>query len=72
MLTVTMVRKPDRSGYSLFIGPELTDYPKENEFEAASYMNRVVEREILRAPDQYLWVHRRFKTRPMGESSLYR
>lgn len=72
MLTVTMVRKADRSGYSLFIGPELTDYPKESEFEAASYMNKVIENEILRAPEQYLWVHRRFKTRPSGESSLYR
>ena len=27
--------------------------------------------EILRAPEQYLWVHRRFKTRPVGETSLY-
>lgn len=71
MLTVTMVRKPDRSGYSLHIGPALTDYPVENEFEAASYMNKVIEREILRAPEQYLWIHRRFKTRPLGEASLY-
>lgn len=71
MLTVTMVRKPDRSGYSLHIGKAMTDYPVENEFEAASYMNRVIEREILRAPEQYLWIHRRFKTRPQGEASLY-
>ncbi|WP_448622912.1 IS4 family transposase [Dickeya fangzhongdai] len=31
-----------------------------------------IEREILRAPEQYLWLHRRFKTRPCGEASLYR
>ncbi|WP_312273423.1 LpxL/LpxP family Kdo(2)-lipid IV(A) lauroyl/palmitoleoyl acyltransferase, partial [Pseudescherichia sp.] len=71
MLTVTMIRKPDGSGYQLHIGKALTDYPVENEFEAASYMNRVIEREIMRAPEQYLWIHRRFKTRPMGEASLY-
>ncbi|MCU3613542.1 hypothetical protein N8V88_10855, partial [Enterobacter hormaechei subsp. oharae] len=26
---------------------------------------------IMRAPEQYLWMHRRFKTRPLGEASLY-
>ncbi|EKP1464489.1 kdo(2)-lipid IV(A) palmitoleoyltransferase, partial [Escherichia coli] len=30
-----------------------------------------IEKEIMRAPEQYLWIHRRFKTRPVGESSLY-
>ncbi|EHW3987914.1 hypothetical protein K2549_003425, partial [Salmonella enterica] len=28
-------------------------------------------KEIMRAPEQYLWIHRRFKTRPLGEASLY-
>ncbi len=71
MLTVTMVRKADRSGYSLHIGKAMTDYPAKDEHEAASYINKVIEREILRAPEQYLWIHRRFKTRPPGEASLY-
>ncbi len=71
MLTVTMVRKADRSGYQLHIGRALTDYPAKDEHEAASYINKVIEREILRAPEQYLWIHRRFKTRPQGEVSLY-
>lgn len=71
MLTVTMVRKEDCSGYSLHIGQAMNDYPVQDEFAAASYMNKVIEREILRAPEQYLWIHRRFKTRPVGEPSLY-
>ncbi|WP_039058228.1 kdo(2)-lipid IV(A) palmitoleoyltransferase [Enterobacter sp. Bisph1] len=71
MLTVTMVRKEDGSGYALHIGRALDDYPVEDEFAAAAYMNKVIEREILRAPEQYLWIHRRFKTRPIGEPSLY-
>lgn len=71
MLTVTMVRNDDCSGYSLHIGKALDDYPVQDEFAAASYMNKVIEREILRAPEQYLWIHRRFKTRPLGEPSLY-
>ncbi|MNZ94463.1 Lipid A biosynthesis lauroyl acyltransferase [compost metagenome] len=71
MLTVTMIRKADNSGYRLFISPELKNYPQD-ETEAAAYINKVIEKEIMRAPEQYLWVHRRFKTRPIGESSLYK
>lgn len=70
MLTVTMVRKNDKSGYRLFIMPEMENYPQE-EAAAAAYINRVIESEIMRAPEQYLWVHRRFKTRPVGHASLY-
>lgn len=71
LLTVTMVRKASNRGYSLYISDTMKDYPVEDEFKAASYMNKVIEKEILRAPEQYLWVHRRFKTRPAGEASLY-
>jgi KDO2-lipid IV(A) palmitoleoyltransferase len=71
LLSITMVRKANRKGYSLHISELMTDYPVDDEFKAASYMNKVIEKEILRAPEQYLWVHRRFKTRPLGEASLY-
>lgn len=37
---------------------------------AAHYM-AVLEAAVQEAPDQYLWVHRRFKTRPPGEASPY-
>lgn len=70
LLTVTMVRRADNSGYRLYISPEIENYPT-NEAEAAAFTNRIIEHEILRAPEQYLWVHRRFKTRPAGEVSLY-
>lgn len=71
LLTITMVRKANNRGYSLHISESMRDYPANDELQAASYMNRVIEKEILRAPEQYLWVHRRFKTRPAGEASLY-
>lgn len=48
----------------------MANYP-ENEGEAATFINKVIEMEIMRAPEQYLWMHRRFKTRPLGEASLY-
>lgn len=66
MLTVTMVRKSDNSGYRLYITPEMEGYPAD-ENQAAAYMNKIIEKEIMRAPEQYLWIHRRFKTRPLGK-----
>ncbi|TKI06986.1 kdo(2)-lipid IV(A) palmitoleoyltransferase [Martelella alba] len=71
MLTVVLIRKPRNQGYQLVIQPEITDYPAEDALSAAAYMNRIIETEILRAPEQYLWLHRRFKTRPVGKPSLY-
>lgn len=71
LLTTSLIRKPAGSGYHLAIQPEMHDYPRDNEQAAAEYMNRQIEREILRAPEQYLWIHRRFKTRPPGEASYY-
>ena len=71
MLTIVLIRNSDKSGYQLIIQPPLQDYPYDDQQAAASYMNKVIETEILRAPEQYLWLHRRFKTRPPGERSLY-
>lgn len=71
MITVVLIRNDDGSGYELVIQPELKDYPIADEQQAAAYMNKVIETEIMRAPEQYMWLHRRFKTRPAGEPSLY-
>ncbi|NMP28562.1 kdo(2)-lipid IV(A) palmitoleoyltransferase [Rahnella sp. SAP-1] len=71
LVSVVLVRKDNAAGYDLVIQPALRDYPIDDELAAAAYMNRVVEKEIMRAPEQYLWLHRRFKTRPEGAPSLY-
>lgn len=34
-------------------------------------MNAFIEERVREMPEQYLWTHRRFKTRPVGEASLY-
>lgn len=64
-------RLPKAKGYQLIISPTVEDFPLHDEVAAAASMNRVVEQEILSAPEQYMWLHRRFKTRPQGEDSLY-
>lgn len=71
IIPVVLLRKADCAGYELLIQPALQDYPLCDPIAAAEYMNKVVETEILRAPEQYLWLHRRFKTRPEGMASLY-
>ncbi len=70
MMTMTLTRKSNNSGYCLHFGTEFKQLPEE-EAEASAYVNHAIEAEIMRAPEQYLWVHRRFKTRPIGEPSLY-
>ncbi|QCR36455.1 Kdo(2)-lipid IV(A) acyltransferase [Nissabacter sp. SGAir0207] len=64
-------RLPDGKGYEMHILPKVQDMPLESELAAATRMNQVVEEAILMAPDQYMWLHRRFKTRPEGQPSLY-
>ncbi|HEY3704087.1 MAG TPA: lysophospholipid acyltransferase family protein [Terracidiphilus sp.] len=65
--------------YVLHFGPEITlarsaddDDDRESEIRALTQMcNNVLESWIRRYPDQWLWIHRRWKTRPAGEPSLY-
>jgi Kdo2-lipid IVA lauroyltransferase/acyltransferase len=48
-----------------------SDFPSDDPVADAARMNRWIESEIRRNPAQYLWVHRRFKTRPPGQPGLY-
>ncbi len=49
----------------------LTNYPTGDDVADATIINQAIEEAIRRHPEQYLWMHRRFKTRPEGEPSLY-
>ena len=47
------------------------EFTRECDVATATRMNQVVEEGVLLAPEQYMWLHRRFKTRPEGEPSRY-
>ncbi|AFJ47523.1 Kdo(2)-lipid IV(A) acyltransferase [Shimwellia blattae] len=64
-------RKPDGKGYELIILPPENNPPLGSPEETAAWMNKIVEKCIMMAPEQYMWLHRRFKTRPEGAPSLY-
>jgi KDO2-lipid IV(A) lauroyltransferase len=64
-------RKPDGKGYELIMLAGETAPPLDSAEETAAWMNKIIERCILLAPEQYMWMHRRFKTRPEGLPSLY-
>ena len=65
-------RKPDYSGYDFVLTPMPESFPSGDEKADAILMNRFLEDSIRRSPEQYLWQHRRFKTRPKGEARPYK
>jgi KDO2-lipid IV(A) lauroyltransferase len=69
-LPVSISRTADNK-YQLEFFPPLTDYPSGDDIADATRINEVLEKVIRMHPDQYMWMHRRFKTRPEGEASLY-
>lgn len=62
---------PHGAGYEVIFMPALKNYPTNDPVQDAAHMNEVVEHGIREMPAQYFWVHRRFKSRPEGEESLY-
>jgi KDO2-lipid IV(A) lauroyltransferase len=66
-----VVTEQVEDGYVLHIEPPWADFPGPSVEEDTARMNREIERWVLRMPDQYLWTHRRFKTRPPGEPPFY-
>ena len=59
------------TGYKVIFDEPLTDLPGPNKLNDAAKLNRAVEKDIRRAPDQYIWTFKWFKTRPEGEPDLY-
>ena len=58
-------------GYEVIFKEPLQDFPVGDEILDTTRMNRVIEDAVREMPEQYFWVHKRFKTRPEGEPDFY-
>ncbi len=70
VIPLVSVRKPE-GGYHLTVFPPLENFPSDDITEDTKLIVSTIEKMIKLAPEQYLWVHRRFKNRPEGEPDLY-
>ena len=68
---ITFKRKADLSGYVITLLPPFDHLPSGDDNADLLRLNQHFESCIRENPIDYLWTHRRFKTRPKGESSLY-
>ena len=62
---------PNYQGYKLTIFEPLADFPSGDDVVDARRMNAFLEEQVVKFPEQYYWVHRRFKHRPPGMASVY-
>lgn len=68
---VPVVTRMTRRGYTIEAHAPLAGFPSDDLVADTARMNALLEGYIRAMPEQYHWVHRRFKTRPEGEPSVY-
>ncbi len=71
MVPYVVARRRD-GGYRLVIDPPLEGFPTGDATADTQVMNRALEALVARCPDSYLWIMRRFLTRPDPEADPYR
>ncbi len=64
-------RKRDGSGYVLEVLPPLEGFPGESPEEDARRINAIIETQVRDYPEEYFWVHRRFRTTSRREEDVY-
>jgi KDO2-lipid IV(A) lauroyltransferase len=60
-MTYFAERLPGNAGYRVVIGPAFENFPGDDPVDDVERYNRLLEAQVRLVPEQYLWVHRRFK-----------
>lgn len=68
---VPLLPRLTQSGYDVEVLPSWRDFPGDDPVADTAFMNAQLQTYIATMPAQYFWVHKRFKTRPEGEASVY-
>lgn len=68
---IPLITRQTESGYESRFYPAWENFPSNDPLADARRMNAFLEARIVEMPNQYFWVHKRFKTRPPGEASFY-
>ena len=61
-----------KKGYTMSFEKPIANYPSNDPIQDATIVNQILEKQIIKSPEQYLWIHRRFKTRPNDEKNFYK
>jgi KDO2-lipid IV(A) lauroyltransferase len=70
-VVIPCVTEMTDDGYVARLYPAWADYPGDDLVAATERMNQFIEARVIEMPAQYLWTHKRFKTRPPGERDFY-
>ncbi len=71
VIPVVATYLPNYAGWKVNFYPAWENYPGKDMLAATRVMNAFIEQRVLEVPAEYFWAHKRFKTRPPGEASLY-
>ncbi len=69
---VPCITRQVSDGYEVEVMPPLENFPGESVEADTRRINEFIESQVLRMPEQYFWLHKRFKTRPPGEQRFYK
>lgn len=71
VIMMETIRQDKPWQYQIKLSPVLQGFPSKDEMEDTLRISKAIEAMVEKAPEQYLWVHKRFKTRPPGQASVY-
>jgi Kdo2-lipid IVA lauroyltransferase/acyltransferase len=72
VIPFTQAATEDKKSYVLTLHPALDKFPGESAEADAIRINQWLEKYLMQYPENYLWLHQRFRTRPKGEAAIYK
>jgi Kdo2-lipid IVA lauroyltransferase/acyltransferase len=71
VVPVIATQREQGAGYDVRFYPAFANFPSGDDIADARTVNEFIEHRVRENKAQYLWTHKRFKTRPPGEASVY-